>query len=240
MLIEKPLSQAEIDELDDFLTSDAVPEDCMDLSELHGFLTAVAIGPGIILPSEWLPEVWGDEGGPKFESLDDARRISELILRLYNSILLTLEHDPKEFLPMIPVEETPEGEPDPQPEGWCVGFMLGVGLKKEDWTALVVDDDKHATLLAPMLAFGVEGALDKVLASNANPGLARNKLAATIPIAVAGIYAYWLLRRHQRSPGLTPDRFYVGGGKIARNEPCPCGSGKKYKKCCGSAVAGSA
>ena len=78
MLIDKPLSQAEIDELDDFLTSDAVPEDCMDLSELHGFLTAVAIGPGIILPSEWLPEVWGDEGGPKFESLDDARRISEL------------------------------------------------------------------------------------------------------------------------------------------------------------------
>ncbi len=21
-------------------------------------------------------------------------------------------------------------------------------------------------------------------------------------------------------------------GKIGRNEPCPCGSGKKYKKCC--------
>ena len=21
--------------------------------------------------------------------------------------------------------------------------------------------------------------------------------------------------------------------KIKRNEPCPCGSGKKYKKCCG-------
>lgn len=22
-------------------------------------------------------------------------------------------------------------------------------------------------------------------------------------------------------------------GKVGRNEPCPCGSGKKYKKCCG-------
>ncbi|MGB5086652.1 MAG: SEC-C metal-binding domain-containing protein [Methylocystis silviterrae] len=22
-------------------------------------------------------------------------------------------------------------------------------------------------------------------------------------------------------------------GKAARNDPCPCGSGKKYKKCCG-------
>lgn len=26
----------------------------------------------------------------------------------------------------------------------------------------------------------------------------------------------------------------VKGKKIGRNEPCPCGSGKKYKKCCGA------
>ena len=24
------------------------------------------------------------------------------------------------------------------------------------------------------------------------------------------------------------------GDKIGRNDPCPCGSGKKYKKCCGA------
>ena len=23
------------------------------------------------------------------------------------------------------------------------------------------------------------------------------------------------------------------GGKVGRNDPCPCGSGKKYKNCCG-------
>ncbi len=27
--------------------------------------------------------------------------------------------------------------------------------------------------------------------------------------------------------------FTRPGAKIGRNEPCPCGSGKKYKKCCG-------
>lgn len=30
------------------------------------------------------------------------------------------------------------------------------------------------------------------------------------------------------------DRAFIYGRKIGRNEPCPCGSGKKYKKCCGS------
>src|SRR5437867_10377425 len=26
-----------------------------------------------------------------------------------------------------------------------------------------------------------------------------------------------------------------GAAKVGRNDPCPCGSGKKYKKCCGAA-----
>ena len=35
------------------------------------------------------------------------------------------------------------------------------------------------------------------------------------------------------SGGETKKRLKVGGGKIGRNDPCPCGSGKKYKRCCG-------
>ena len=30
-----------------------------------------------------------------------------------------------------------------------------------------------------------------------------------------------------------PKPFKRGEAKIGRNDPCPCGSGKKYKKCCG-------
>ena len=29
-------------------------------------------------------------------------------------------------------------------------------------------------------------------------------------------------------------KFEMTGGKIPRNAPCPCGSGKKYKHCCGA------
>ncbi len=31
----------------------------------------------------------------------------------------------------------------------------------------------------------------------------------------------------------------VRGEKVGRNDPCPCGSGRKYKKCCGAAVGGT-
>ncbi|MGH7576811.1 MAG: SEC-C metal-binding domain-containing protein, partial [Longimicrobiales bacterium] len=30
----------------------------------------------------------------------------------------------------------------------------------------------------------------------------------------------------------------VAEDKVGRNDPCPCGSGRKYKKCCGIGVAG--
>jgi SWIM/SEC-C metal-binding protein len=32
---------------------------------------------------------------------------------------------------------------------------------------------------------------------------------------------------------LNPSRPKIAEKKVGRNEPCPCGSGKKHKKCCG-------
>jgi hypothetical protein len=34
-------------------------------------------------------------------------------------------------------------------------------------------------------------------------------------------------------PVYVPPKPYIAPPKTGRNEPCPCGSGKKYKKCCG-------
>lgn len=40
-------------------------------------------------------------------------------------------------------------------------------------------------------------------------------------------------RRNEIAKEYKQSRIAVSN-KIGRNEPCPCGSGKKYKKCCGS------
>ena len=51
MTLDAPLSDQEIDELEAFLESDATPREYMDITALDGFLTALAIGPGLP-PSE--------------------------------------------------------------------------------------------------------------------------------------------------------------------------------------------
>ena len=60
--LDEPLTEAELDELEAFLASDAVPQDCMDLEMLDGYLTAIVSGPEPIQPSEWLPHVWSEGG----------------------------------------------------------------------------------------------------------------------------------------------------------------------------------
>jgi uncharacterized protein YchJ len=41
------------------------------------------------------------------------------------------------------------------------------------------------------------------------------------------------LNRYGEEPGET---YVRDRPKVGRNDPCPCGSGRKYKKCCGRAA----
>lgn len=53
------LSNEELDQLDNYLMSEATPEETMDLEMLDGFLVALAIGPDSTPIEQWLPEVFG-------------------------------------------------------------------------------------------------------------------------------------------------------------------------------------
>src|SRR5204863_9127941 len=83
--LDEPLSDAELDSLEGFLASDSVPQDCMDLEMLDGFLTAIVSGPESIQPSEWLPQVWsvgGRTSNPVFTVYELAERVMGLVLRV--------------------------------------------------------------------------------------------------------------------------------------------------------------
>ena len=59
--LQVPVEGVALDALDAFLFSDQSPSDSMMLSDLDGFLTAIPIGPELIMPSKWLPMIWGDD-----------------------------------------------------------------------------------------------------------------------------------------------------------------------------------
>ena len=50
-----------LQKLDAFLMSDAPGDEAMLLTTLDGFLTGLVVCPEMIMPSEWMPLVWGGE-----------------------------------------------------------------------------------------------------------------------------------------------------------------------------------
>jgi uncharacterized protein YchJ len=52
-------------------------------------------------------------------------------------------------------------------------------------------------------------------------------MALSVAMATVSVYLLWRER-------LFPKRVRRDVPKVGANQPCPCGSGKKYKRCCGS------
>src|SRR3954467_5032938 len=84
------ISDADLDLLDAYLLSDQSPPECMMLSDLDGFLTGIAIGPELVMTSEWLLHVWGGEE-PVFDVPAQASAILGTIMGRYNAILREAE-----------------------------------------------------------------------------------------------------------------------------------------------------
>ena len=134
----------DLDALDDYLMSDHSPGDCMGLSDLDGFLTGIVVGPELILPSEWLPVIWGGEE-PEFRTEEEMRAVLGTIMGRYNEIIACLADDPDDLDPIF--WEGPEGEVIAS--DWADGFLDAVALRPQAWKPLM-EDDSLGILLVPL------------------------------------------------------------------------------------------
>lgn len=218
-----PLADEELDELGDFLTSAATGDDSMDISMLDGFLTALAVGPNTLPPGRWMPLVWG--GDMAWESRQQAERMMSLVFRHANDILFYLRENPETFEPLL-YEREHEGKLIPVIDEWCAGFVRGMALDEDSWRPLI-ESDEGDEMLYPILLFGTQTGWNELRDS---PDLAaRNEeFAELLGDCVMAIQAWWLPTRKEGSTTVRRDQAIAG-----RNELCPCGSGKKFKKCCG-------
>lgn len=141
------LDDDELDRLDDFLDSDRVDADALDLIGAHGFLVALAVAPSDVASAVWVGELF--HGEPDFDDNDERDAILGLLERLKRNAVDALEHG---HLPELPFElELGDIAPEETPIGdWCAGFMEGVFLDESAW--FEGDEEGAATLLLPFMA----------------------------------------------------------------------------------------
>jgi len=212
--VNAPLSDLELKVLRGFL--EEAPE-AMFFHEAAGFLTGVVSAPTTIMPSTWLPVLLG---GYEFDSMDEAQRVYGLLMRLYNQINTGLNEGKS---------AQPPGSLGYEELGlWCRGYLV-VSCMDPVW-----GNDEHALgLLHPVGVLSGEGEHEGSEGSEEPPtedaDTRIDRYRSALPELVAEIHGYWLKwRRMQMPSSQTPV-----AQKIGRNESCSCGSGLKFKKCCG-------
>jgi len=198
------------------------PADPMLLSQLDGYLAGILVCPELIMPSEWLPHVWNPDDGnePVFEDEKQLRTTVDLVMKLYNNTSRDLMQGDGRYAPLYDVH--PETE-EVVWVFWLMGFSRATSLRPESWLQIVRGDDEDAaTALSILMALSTDDAESDLPEEELEELIA--EAPDMIPHCVQHLHDWRI--RHQGQPVASKQ-------KVGRNEPCPCGSGKKYKKCCG-------
>jgi uncharacterized protein len=225
----QPLTDPELDRLSEFLRQ-CKRGKAMNLEELDGFFAALIAGPEIVMPSEYYQHVFG---GPmdetcKFDSLDHVNAILGLLSRHWNTIAGTLYVN-EVYLPLLLEDDKGMAHAN----DWARGFMRGVELRRESWAELI-SDEQHGGSILPMLVLYHEHDADPEMRPNAIGPEQREDIISHMAAGLLQIYRHYLSQRQSSIPRRTSSRTVrLDTAKVGRNDPCPCGSGKKYKHCHG-------
>ena len=191
----------------------------MRCDEVQGFMMALLSGPDALNPTNWLPEILGEES---LFNAKERTEIERLVMAMAADMRMKLN---EKILPDLWFYEDEAGNPDFYT--WCNAYLYALDIVPTDWFE-AVDQEEFEDLFYPIMALG--GIYDEE--ENGEVILHLNEkeltqLESDLPHVLLDIYWYWQAIINK------PQTVRREGEKVGRNDPCPCGSGKKYKACCG-------
>ena len=182
-------------------------------------MSGIANGPATIETAECLSMLRRfiklDDGD--FASEEQQRYCMDLIERLWLAITLRAQHGVPHALPFDPSDDVDAGR------SWAAGFLAAVATDSAAWRPLV-ERRSHLPYLQLMVALA-DGSLEELARKGPMPK--REDFLIRLPTIAMEIAAFWRRRRERETP---PVRV----AKVGRNDLCPCGSGRKFKRCCGA------
>jgi uncharacterized protein len=226
---KQSLHPSELEYFDVFL--DGLKGPVRSFEALDGLFCALICAPRAVSPTEYIDLIMGSGGA--FENEAQAQKVTDLMFRHFNSIVDQLQSTYRTddiYVPALIVDE--HGAPDGRQ--WASGFMSGVTLSAQGWPALMADTTLNQ-MIAPMVLLTAAQDPDP---AQCPPDLApenREDLLEDMFVGLSDIYAHFAAERRAIAAA-APQTVKREGAKVGRNDACRCGSGKKFKQCCGGKV----
>jgi len=216
-----------------FLASPAASKVAMSALELDGYLTGIVVAPQPtpitptpIMPGQWIAGLRGDE--PVFEDEAQIGLVLRAVMDRYNTLALDIDRSLKrleaervcDYRPMfVPSEGKPAHD---AVRSWARGFWKAMTLAPETWSALAAGE-RGNILIEPFVGFfdlDDQGPIE--IPDNVDAIL--DESVEAIPQTILVLHKLAKMRSRSSPPARQ--------SKVGRNDPCPCGSGQKYKHCC--------
>lgn len=236
-----PLSDAEMDRLDAALARRPADLGDMTLSAADGFICAAAVSPEFVAPREWMAALFGEADAGAFADKGEAAEIHALAWRRRNAVLAAVESGAFEPLLEFDTDGWALGEI------WAEGFVDAMALRWESW-APILDDRDGEMLMLPVMALGDASILKEIEPRKAKRAALAARLTGQLKLVIPAVARMAAALREGRGlesarpdPALLaalaePESRPASVAQVGRNDPCPCGSGKKHKRCCGAAA----
>lgn len=230
-IAKRPLTDQELDELDELLFRIG-GSDAMNVEELDGFQCALITCPEMVRIAEYMPKILGviPEDAALLPTEKTLNRLLELMMQNWNCIVAELQSEGFHTPLLIRDEKGMAKGTD-----WANGFLTGTDLRRHAWGKLFEDENEFAPMI-PIFALAYENHPDKTLRPYKKKigKKLRSKLIAGAAAAVKVLYERRLQALHGNPQVETAAKTRrQRRAKVGRNDPCYCGSGKKYKNCCG-------
>ena len=234
--MQESLTEAQFQRLEELL-DEPVLDQAMRLDEAQGYLCAALSGPQPVSETDWLSQVLGSVDAGSSETGREAADLLRLLAARLQTELASGEP------PLLVLYEEDDGENTGAAYvPWCQAYLHGIDNAPQDWfETLGADDDKEDSeeiayldeQLFPLFMLTGDAEAAAIAAgedwfSGRELERLREECEENLPQAVSNIYRFWIAHRSIRT-------VRHEQAKVGRNVPCPCGSGKKFKRCCGAA-----
>jgi uncharacterized protein len=245
-------SSKERNNLTKLLSTASSQDKVMTLDELYGFLFGLAIIPEMLIPSQWISTVFGGEEMCDLEDEKEGERLLGSLFSAYNRV--NTECSAGKFAFPFDIKKATDDDVS-RIRKWSHGLFLALSKSTRLFQAYKksgdgvgganVDRDSFAVSYCILRAVAFPEKIPEFLEqiqkgvkTEVNRVISDSNFLSMLPEAVESIQLYAKeVRREVQIAEARPKTLTqlapLRVEKVGRNDPCPCGSGAKYKKCCG-------
>ena len=225
------IDSAEIEEMQERIEA-LGSDDAMDAGVLDGFITACALNPALPAEEDVIPFIFSDDGDPEKVPTDE--RLLELIRMRMREVRAALNAGGGLDPVIFPIVDD-NGDEIVDEEGieavvpWAAGFMMGAA----QWPDEATESEEAQRALIPIAA-RMASSPDE-LGDDEGRAVYESARKECPPAKDLGEALYQIVEGvfTLKTLNVPNEPVRRESPRIGRNDPCPCGSGKKYKQCCG-------